>query len=402
MPHLLMLGGGAMQIPALRAAKLAGHRVTAIDPNPLAPGLELADEAHVADLADQERCFAIARHSRPDGVMTFAADYPMRMVGQIAQLLSLPGPAPQSIRAATDKVIMREKLALAGVPVPGWRVVYSEAEVHEAMADLGTDVVVKPARSSGGRGVSKLEQGADETTARLAYEHARTIDSDESSPLLVEEFIDGAEFSVEAITTGGATHIVACTDKETNGPPHFVEVGHRQPTALDANDRSQLEEIARASVTALGLADTPSHTEVRFGPSGPVVVEIASRCGGGYICSHLVPLSTGIDMVGAAVSVALGLTPSLGATANRGAAIAFVRPEPGTVVSIGDIDAARKTPGVVELEVQIKTGDRVPVLRDARDRLGYCISEGRDGLEAAQRCADAIAKLSIQTNTNAA
>jgi biotin carboxylase len=247
--------------------------------------------------------------------------------------------------------------------------------------------------------VTKLQQRTDEKSARRAYEHAREISHDDSSSLLVEQFVDGAEFSVEAITANGTTRIVACTDKETNGPPHFVEVGHRQPTALDATDRSRLEDIARRSIEALALRDTPSHTEVRFGPLGPVVIEIASRCGGGYICSHLVPLSTGIDMAGAAVSVALGLPPDLTATTNRGAAISFVRPEPGTVISIGDVDRAHHMPGVVELSISIKAGDRVPFLRDARDRVGYCICEGRDAAEAAQRCAEALEALSIRTST---
>ncbi len=399
MAHLLMLGSGAMQMPALRTAKQAGHRVTAIDPNPDAPGFAVVDEAHVADLADEERCLAIARSCGPDGVMTFAADYPMPMVGRIADALGLPGPGPQSIEAATDKALMRETLAQAGLPVPAWRVVYSTTEVVDAIAELGTDVVVKPPRSSGGRGVTKLMHGCDQSAVRKAYDHARAISPKDSSPLLVEAFVDGAEFSVEAITAGTATKIVACTDKETTGPPHFVEVGHRQPTALDDRARNELEEVARKSIEALALRNTPSHTEVRFGPSGPVVMEVASRCGGGYICSHLVPLSTGVDMIGAAVSVALGQAPSLTATENRGAAIAFLRLEPGTVASIGDLDHAQKMPGVVELEVAIHPGDRVPALRDARDRIGHCICTGRDGFEASSRCAAAIDELSIRVNT---
>jgi biotin carboxylase len=387
-----------MQMPAIQAAKAAGHRITVIDPNPHAPGSKVADEAHAADLADQERCLMIARSCRPDGVMTFAADYPMPMVGKITDALGLPGPDPHSIEAATDKKLMRETLAAAGVPVPAWRVVYCVGEIFEAIADLGTDVVVKPPRSSGGRGVTKLERGADDEHVRWAHEHARVISPDESSPLVVEQFVGGAEFSVEAITADGATQIVTCTDKETTGPPHFVEIGHRQPTALDDSDQARLEEVAHRSIAALGLRDTASHTEIRFGPSGPVVMEIASRCGGGYICSHLVPLSTGIDMVGAAVSVALGLKPNLTATRSRGAAIAFVCPEPGILASIGDIDRARSMPSVVELSISISVGDRVPFLRDARDRIGYCICEGRDGAEAAQRCAAAIEALSVRTN----
>ncbi|MGB5809256.1 MAG: ATP-grasp domain-containing protein [Polyangiales bacterium] len=402
MARLLMLGGGPMQMPALRAAKRAGHQVATVDPNPRAPGFDVSDEAHVADLADEARCLDVALSFRPDGVMTFAADYPMPMVGKIARALGLPGPSLDSILAATDKSVMRRVLSDGAVPIPEWCVVYSEAETLEAMQGLQTDAVLKPARSSGGRGVTKLERDADRTTIREAFERARGVSPNDSSPLLLEAFVDGPEFSVEAISANGVTRILAVTDKATTGPPHFVEVGHRQPSALDEADRVRVEDVTKRSIAALGLNDTPSHTELRLGPSGPVVVEIASRCGGGYICSHLVPISTGVDMVGAAVSVALGLTPNLEPTESRGAAIAFVRAEPGTVDSIGDVDVARKMPGVVELEAPIHAGDPVPVLRDARDRLGYCICEAQDGFEAAARCQDAIAALSIQTKRNRA
>lgn len=399
MKHLLMLGGGEMQMPALRAAKRANHWITLIEPNPRAPGLKLADQVYQADLADTKRCLDIAAAAHPDGVMTFAADYPMPVIGRIADALGLPGPGLSSIRAATDKAVMRQTLEAAGVPVPGWRLVYSLVDVLNAIADLATDVILKPSASSGGRGVTKIRSSADQETVRKAYQRARKVSPDESAPLLLEEYVDGPEFSVEAITVHGKTHIAACTDKVTSGPPYFVEIGHRQPTALADSDRHQLETIARKCIGALCLDYTASHTEIRFGACGPVAIEVASRCGGGYICSHLVPLSTGIDMADAAVSVALGFNPRIEATKDRGAAIAFLRAQSGIVVSMGDLDRAREMPGVVELNIPIRVGDRVPILRDARDRVGYCICEGSTAVEAAKRCETALSALSIHTSS---
>lgn len=394
MARLMILGGGGMQMPAIRSAKGRGHQILVMDPDPEAPGFALADRSGVADLADEETCFEAAHQFRPEGVMTFAADYPMRMVGQLCHHLGLPGPRPEAVAATTDKLPMRQRLREAGIAVPAFHEVLSDEDAVRAISALNGPSIVKPTRSSGSRGITRLPSAVPREQVERAIRFARNVQGPEAA-VLVEECVDGDEFSIEAITWGGRTEVLALTEKTTTGAPHFVEVAHRQPG--DARRWVELESVVRGCVEALGIDDSPTHTEVRLTERGPVVIEIGSRCGGGYISSHLVPLSTGIDFIGAAIDVVLGSEPRIESTQSRGAAIEFVRAEPGHVLSHGALDEIRGRPGVIELQLQVTVGDRVPPLRDARDRIGFVICASETAESAAEECRRCLQDLNLRT-----
>lgn len=390
MRRLLVLGAGTNQAPLYRAARAMGLCVIGIDPNPHAVAFENADASHVCDLGDYDACYRIARDAGIDGVLTIAADFPMPTLAGLAHALELKGPSPEAALRATDKQHMRRAFAQAGVSSPRSRPAGSLEEFVQAAHEFGGQIIVKPSRSSGGRGVTALAPDAPRDSLRAAFDHC--LVHARGQDILVEEFVTGPEYSVEGLTCGGRTRIAAITEKLTSGPPHFVEVGHNQPPDLSADAEQLLRETALAAIEALGIDDSASHVEIKLSNSGPQVIEAAARLGGGFIASHLVTLSTGVDFLQAAIRVALGDQPELAPPLERGSAVRFIVSKPGRIDRIEGAGQARELPGVAEVELYVQPGDVIQSLTDATSRLGHVICSGADRAEAVQR-ADAASRL---------
>jgi biotin carboxylase len=391
MRRLLILGAGRNQLPLYRAALAMGVYVIALDPSANAPAFAHANAHYVCDLLDVERCIQIAKQSSIDGVMTIAADLPVPTLARIVEVLGLAGLSPEAARLATDKAAMRDAFVRAGVPSPRSAKTSSAEDVVAAASNIGGTVIIKPALSSGGRGVTAVSALRRSQLYR-ALEHSRPHARD--GVVLVEELADGPEYSVETLTHSGKTTVVAITDKLTSGAPHFVELGHSQPAAVEWAERDQLAATAVAAIQALGIDNSPSHVEIRLTSRGPRVIEVGARMGGGFIASHLVQLSTGIDFLQAGIRLALGEDPPLPDPIDRGAAMRFLTARPGRILRIAGVSDAHQAPGVVEATLYAKPGDTVSRLTDATGRLGHVICSGSSAAEAiqnAERARDLIA-----------
>jgi len=385
-PALLVLGCTSQQLPVIDAGHRRGLAVVGIDPDPDANGGSAVDSFVIADLADSEACLAAARQAKPVGVLTFAADYPVPMVARIAACLGLPGPSPATALAMTDKLAMRRQLAAAGLPIPRFASVAGPVDVSA----FDGPAVVKPTRSAGSRGVTLVEGGDPGSL----LERARAESADGN--VLIEEYVAGPEVSVEAVTVEGRTTVLAITDKLTSGPPDFVELGHTQPSRLTEHCLD-LAALTRQTLLALGLRSGPSHTEIRIGQQGPVVIEAAARFGGGCISSHLLPISAGIEAADIAVSMALGEYDPTEPRIEQAAAVRFLVPRPGVVRSITGVDEVQAWPEVAEVRVEVAVGDPVHAMRSARDRIGYVVTSGRTAGDAAALADRAVASIAIKT-----
>jgi biotin carboxylase len=356
----------------------------------------MAHARYVYDLADVPALISIAREQAIDGVFTMAADYPMPALSCVRSELGLPGPSQAAVGKATNKRLMRDALSAAGVPCPRYWHAASLAQALRAFEDSGGDVVVKPALSHGGRGVTRVAARSGQEILRRAYE--RALRETRADGVMIEEYIDGPECSVESLVVGQRAHVVAVTEKLTAGPPYFVEMGHQQPSRYPERMRTLLEDVAVQSQHALGVEDAGGHTEIRLGTEGPVVMETAARLGGGFITSHLTPASTGVDLVGACIDVALGITPDL--TPRQPptpCAIRFIAAPPGIVVGVQGLNGVHRCPGVTEAEVYVAAGNYVGDLVDATARCGHVICKGQSTAEAVQRADAAAARLHILT-----
>ena len=384
---LLVLAAGPLQLPAIHAARRMGLRVVAADGDPSAPGLALADAAHIFDIRDPAACLAIARQEKIHGAIQICCEASLFAMGRINDTLGLSGLCEEAARRSLNKDQMRGTLAEAGVAVPAFVTGRGlcEAEVTEAAESVGYPLVVKPTRSSGSRGVTRVDAPGE----GLLRAYRRAVEESADGEAMLEQYVDGREFSLEVVTWGDEARVLAVTDKVTTGAPNFVETGHSQPTRESPADRAALEDEVIRATRALGIRWSTVHAEARMSESGPVIMEMGPRLGGDYITTELTPRSTGVDMVEAAVSLALGQEPDLEPRRTpRCAAIRYLCQEPGLVTGVRGAEAAAALPDVKIVEVYYKVGDTLPPVLNSLSRHGHVIAEG-DTVEQAIANAEA-------------
>ena len=393
---ILILGASILQLPAIKEALAMGLRVVAVDWNPNAIGFsENGVEREVVSTIDIPAVVEVAKRHKVDGVMTLATDLPMRSVAAVAKELGLPGISEESAIKATDKAEMRKALKEAGVPIPAFFRAASEEEFWEAADKLCPPFMVKPADSSGSRGIFKIEQGKNDK-ASLASAYAYSRSASRSGVVVVEEFMEGPEVSVETLTAGGVCHVVQITDKRTTGAPHFVETGHSQPSALPEEVKEQIRKVAVAANQAIGITSGPSHTEIIVTKEGPKIVELGARLGGDCITTHLVPLSTGVDLVRCCIRIALGEIPDVLPTIKKGSAILYFPQSAGKILAINGLEEAKKVPGVKQISVVHSVGESITEITDSASRMGFVIAQGSNASDAIGCCEAALKKIQVK------
>ena len=396
---MMILGASALQVPAIKKAKEMGYEIILVDYDPDAVGFELADVKLVVSTLDQEEVLKQARIYKPDVVITSTSDGPVRTAAYVNEKLGKqPDLSYEDSLCATIKSYMRERLKECHVPIPQYFVVSNEKEFQNAVPALQGDMIVKPADNAGSRGVVLIKKDAESGKTQpedtlAVYEYSKS--NSRNGVVMVEEFMEGEEVSVEAMTVNGETTVVTITDKLTTPPPYFVELGHTEPSRHPAKLQEQIREITKQAVAAIRLQNGPSHTEVKLTKNGPKIVELAARLGGDFITSRLVPLSTGVNMVGNSVILATGGQVELAKKWDKGAAIRFISGESGTIKQITVPKEVYGFPGIEEIVLYNKAGDTSNGTKSSNDRLGHVIATGKDAKEAFERATEVLNRISV-------
>ena len=393
---MMILGGSALQVPAIKAAKELGYEIILVDYDENATGFALADVKLVVSTLDKEEVYRQALIYRPDVVITSTSDGPVRTAAYVNEKLGKkPDLSYEDSLCATIKSHMRKRLEENHVPVPVYYVVENWAGFWEAVKALDGRCIVKPSDNAGSRGVTLLEGGEKtEEELRRAYDYSKG--NSRNGIVMVEEFMSGAEVSVEAMTVNGKTEIISITDKYITQPPYFVEIAHSEPSRLGGEIQERIREVALQAIRAIRLQNGPSHTEIKVTEEGPKVVEIAARLGGDFITSRLVPLSTGVDLVGASVRLAAGEAPDLSAKWQRAAAIHFIQSGKGKLRRLEMGEEIFRMDGVEEAVLYKKAGDTTDGTKSSNDRLGHIITVDRTPEEAMERGRKALERICME------
>ncbi len=372
MKTIMIVGAGKLQIPAYTAARKLGLKIISIDINPKAPGMALADKSFAIDTRDVASAIRVAKEHSINGIVTICTDFPVRTVAAVAEALKLPGLSTDMAEKVTNKFEMRKAFYRYKAPSPKYRRVRNLEEARLSVHEVGLPAMFKPTASSGSRGVIKLER-YDMVDAAFEYSMKG---SGSQGEVIVEEFVDGPEVSVETISWNGNHHIIAITDKITTGDPYFVEIRHSQPGDFGEEGIRDITECAVMGLEALGLSNSPAHVEIKLCSDGPKLIEIGARLGGDYITTELVPRTTGVDMVVCAIQMSLGIEPEIKETKKAAASIRYFTGTPGRIAEIDGVEDAVRMPGVVKIEIDKGIGDSIHDIRSSLDRIGYVICEG--------------------------
>jgi carbamoyl-phosphate synthase large subunit len=235
--------------------------------------------------------------------------------------------------------------------------------------DLSFPVIIKPSDAFSSRGVIKCESLQD-----ILYNENFTRNFSSDHSLIIEEFLEGPEYSVESITYSGNTHIIQYTEKIITPYPYTVEMGHIQPAEFSAIDKSKIDEVIVKAIKSLKLDNCATHTEFKLTTEGPKIIEIGARLGGDYISSYLTLHSTGVDMDAAVAEIAMGRKPELEKKICQYSGIFYFHLGEGKkVIDIGNWKEVLNLNNVVYANIFVKLGEVIPALTDSAKRSGFVI-----------------------------
>lgn len=354
-----------------------GYYVIAADGNTNAVGLQYADKQICANITSEEEMVAIAKQEQIDGVIHPCSEVSMNVMGRIHDELNLSGVSRKQAVVATNKHLMREAFKKGDAPSPISILAKSAEDAWEQFMAMPGDAILKPSRNSGSRGIAKVSKGSNgvsEVSKEDFYKlYDIALEESRDNSVLIEQFIEGPEFSVEIIVWEGKVNVLTVTDKKTTEAPHFVELGHNQPSCFPEETVALIKDAAVRGVKALGVDKCACHAEVKVQDGKAYLMEIGARMGGDFISTVLTRLSTGIDMVAAAIDCALNIEPDLTPkAAPQGVCIRYFCPKPGKLVSISNTEVL-DDPRVHEWEIYHQVGDEIPEVTSSLCRSGHVI-----------------------------
>ena len=268
-----------------------------------AVGKECADYFYPISIIEKEKILKECQKIKIDGICSIASDLAVLTVDYIAEKMGLNANSVHCSHIATNKFAMRNAFKSNGDPIPK----YAEVELGKTydISDFKYPLIVKPTDRSGSRGITKITEesqlvDAIKDACAESFEHKA----------MIEEFVEGKEYSVECISFHGKHVLLAVTEKLTTGAPHFIETGHNQPALISQEVLNQIKSIIYHALDSLNITEGASHSEIKIDKKGLIkIIEIGSRMGGDCIGSDLVRISTGYDFTKMVIDVALGKEP---------------------------------------------------------------------------------------------
>lgn len=380
---IMIIGGGLLQVPLIQNAQRMGLQTIVTDYNPNAIGMKYADIPIVMSTRDIEGSVRVARSQNEitpiSAVLTAGTDASMT-VAAVANALGLPGIRFEDAEAATNKIKMRMRLTEHHVPCPKFLPVWSLADAKRACQILKFPVVMKPADNMGARGVMRVDS---KSKIAEAFHFAKSASP--SGELIVEEYMEGPELSLDAVIYNGEITITGVADRIIEYPPYFVETGHTMPSHLPQALQDAACEVFKKGIKALGINPGCAKGDIKITEKGAMVGEIAARLSGGFMSAYTYPLSTGVNLLQAAIEVALGQEPSnLDSLFHKVSIERAIIAEPGIVRRIIGFEEALKVPGIEEIFMNVKPGDRIIRPRSNVEKAGHIIAVA-DTLEEAEK-----------------
>lgn len=306
MKKLVIIGANDFQNQLILEAKSLNYETHVFAWEDGAVGKETADYFYPISIIEKEKILEKCQEIQPVGVCSIASDLAAITVNFVAEGLGLPCNQTKYTEIQTNKYRMREALQSVGIPCPKF-ILADDSFDRSMIADFRFPIIVKPTDRSGSRCVMKLEspEGIESAVAE-----ACAVSFEKKA--IIEEYIDGDEYSMETISYRGEHHYLATTKKFTTGAPHFIETSHKQPSDLSDEINDRAKKVVLKALDALHIENSAGHSEFKVDLNGNIhIIEIGARMGGDCIGSDLVYLSTGNDFIKMVIDVACGNAPEI-------------------------------------------------------------------------------------------
>lgn len=366
MEKIVIIGANDFQNRLILKAKSLGYETHVFAWEDGAVGKDNADFFYPISIVEKEQILAICKKIQPCGVCSIASDLATITVNYVAEQLGLPCNRTQYSAIQTNKFAMRTALLQSGIPCPRFLSTGTAVGIS-ALDGFHFPIIVKPTDRSGSRNIMKLE-----TLDGLEQAVAEACETSFEHRAIVEEYLEGDEYSMETITQNGVHHYLATTKKFTTGAPHFIETGHRQPSDLTEEQNENAKEIIFRALSALHVENSAGHSEFKVDRDGNIrIIEIGARMGGDCIGSDLVQLSTGNDFVKMVIDVAVGNEIEIMPSLQKAAAITFLF----TMEDVDKMKAYQQAHADSIVRISDIEYDNLGKTTDSSTRLGYYITQ---------------------------
>jgi biotin carboxylase len=313
----------------------------------------------------------------------------LRAAANLQAEFGLRGVSKTAVDRAINKHEMRKFLESYPQFIVKTAFVKNQDELRGFGEEVGFPIVIKPVIGISSKGVRLVKTAAEVTEINFGI------------PLLAEEYLDGIEYSVDALSRAGEICIVGVNqeikDTRKGGNP-CLEIGHMFPAPLPSDQTASIVDFVKAFLKIMELDEGPSHTEIKSTRNGLKIIETHPRLGGDYL-PELTELATSFDILSATLAWSLGLSiePQHSTLLSHGSAIRYFTPTPGRLLSISGLDRAKEDPRVTRISFSLRPGDVVAKLNESSDRPGYVIAKGESSRAAMAACDSAISDISIAT-----
>ncbi len=363
----------------------------------------LADELHLVDFTDWAALEPLVRLIHQRSGFTAAVSLTEAGLANTARINDLFGLGSTSydvVRLSRDKWAMRQHLATVDPDAVAAAAVNGQEDLAAFGARHGYPFIVKPVDATASFAVFRVDGPQQLPEVWDAIEGLLGTRTDRSqfpfliSRFVMEEYLDGPEFSVESFSFGGRHVIIAITEKFVE-EASFTELAHVVPARVSPAQEVDIRNAVCRFLDHLGVRDGVGHTEIRMCTRGPAVIETHNRPGGDAI-TDLVGGAYGIDLISYALGWPFGLVPELPDRPEpvRAASTRFlVSPVDGVIAAVDGAAAALAEPDVLCVQLTAQVGNRARPVRDNWDRLGLIAVTGADADAALARGAEVAREL---------
>ncbi len=337
----------------------------------------------------------------PIDVVLGVNDQTAVLASTISAALGLSANSVDSVRAASNKQMMRRLLQQEGLPCPNFIVAGFEENPASIVHQVTFPCVLKPLTLSGSCGVIRADDQRSFQDAFLRIgDLLKTFMSPEqdmaSRQILIEDFIPGIEVALEGLLTKTAFHPLALFDKpDPLDGPYFEETIYVTPSRLPSELQARIAESLAQAAYAIGLREGPVHGELRINDQGIWVIEVAARSIGGK-CSRMLEFGTGRSLEELILLHALGQKlPALDLTRRAGGVMMIPICKEGILERVEGQDNARDVLGVEELVMTAKPGDQMTPLPEGKRYLGFILARGAQPEEVEETLREAHKRLTV-------
>lgn len=366
---ILIFGVGPLQKSIIECCKTLGLYTIGIDPDENAICKNLVDVFEVVGGQDYDGTIKVAKQYNITGIITSATDKPLVMMAHVAKVLNLPFFSVETAQYSTDKYLMKQKFQEVGIPCAKGVLLNIKNNLNDL--DCTYPVIVKPRDNSGSRGVVFCD---NLKSLQIAVQEAFKYTIKEN--VLVEEFIDGKEYSVESIHYHGESHIIQITEKMTTEFPYNVELGHIQPAGITSEQKDEIQQLINKIAHILKFENCASHTELKINSDGIKIIETSPRLGGDFISSTLVPLSTGINVENLLIDISIGKALPIKcfeSLVNNSSGIIFFELPEGIITNIACLNEINNIEGIYSWSFDLTVGEKINKISSSLNRYGYAI-----------------------------